>query len=213
VLLLTLSSFISLSLFHCVQSHMCVTALDQAFPDRARFITHFENAMSADSVLLRVSSPSSLVQQQKRHLDPLLQFFKERYQCDLSTTLLFEKPGQVEAARKVQWSLIQSLSGWQLAALDSLCTVTKSFVISWSLLANRLSVASAFEASRVEENWQMRSFGKVEGVYGHGIDMEFARMSIAAGKTFFNLVTEEGNNPLLVATPTAHEQKRTTANA
>jgi hypothetical protein len=32
-------------------TNICVTALDQAFTDRARFLTHFKNAMQTDSVL------------------------------------------------------------------------------------------------------------------------------------------------------------------
>lgn len=122
---------------------------------------------------------------------------RDRYNCDLKTTLEIETPAQSEEARASQMRLLESLSGWQLAALDALTTVTKSFIISWALLAERLTVSQAFEAARLEENFQMRQYGKVEGVYGHGIDMEFTRMSIAAAKTFNNLVSPLEPEPML----------------
>lgn len=179
-------------------TNICVTAIDQAYTDRARFLTHFRSAIATDSVLLRVKAPSGLVHQQRKQWDTLLHWMKERYGCDLHTTYEFETPRQsAEVARRKQ-ELLESLTGWQLAALDSLTTVTKSFVISWALLTSRLTIHQAFEAARLEENFQMRQYGQVDGVYGHGIEMEFTRLSIAAAKTWVNLVTTDTKaNPLL----------------
>jgi len=176
-------------------TEMVVTALDQALVDRERFIGHFRSAMHTDSVLLRVSAPSGLVTQQRRQWDPLLVWFRHRYDCALQTTLEIESPVQSAETIAAQQRLLHCLNGWQLAALDQLCTVTKSFVISWAVLAERLTVAQAFEAARLEENWQMRAYGKVEGIYGHGIDMEFVRMNVAAAKTLFNLLQDGQNKP------------------
>jgi ATP synthase F1 complex assembly factor 2 len=179
-------------------TNICVTALDQAFTDRARFLTHFRGVMSTDSVFMKVKQPSGLVQQQRKQWEPLLQWMHQRYGCDLQTTFEFETPKQSDAAVARQRELLESLTGWQLAALDSLTTVTKSFVISWSVVTGRLSIHQAFEAARLEENFQMRQYGQVDGVYGHGIEMEFTRMTIAAAKTWINLVTADDNaNPLL----------------
>ena len=139
-------------------------------------------------------------------------WFHERYDCALKTTLEIETPQQHAAALQIQRDLLASLTGWQLAALDALTTVTKSFVISWALLAERLTIAQAFEAARLEENFQMRQFGKVEGVYGHGIDMEFTRMSIAAAKTFSNMCSSPTDvqptlQPYKTALPASSEQQ------
>jgi ATP synthase F1 complex assembly factor 2 len=139
-----------------------------------------------------------LVLQQRRQWDPLLTWFRQRYDCPLTTTLEIETPQQHEHTVRTQQHLLHCLNGWQLAVLDNLCTVTKSFVISWSLLAERLTVAQAFEAARLEENWQMRAYGKVEGIYGHGIDMEFVRMNINASKTMFNLLQDGPTPPELM---------------
>jgi ATP synthase F1 complex assembly factor 2 len=147
---------------------------------------------------LRVHNPSGLVAQQRKQWDPLLQWMRDRYACELTTTFEIETPTQSDDAIAKQHALLASLSGWQLAALDSLTTVTKSFVISWALLTDRITITQAFEAARLEENFQMRQYGQVEGVYGHGIEMEFTRMSMAAAKTWVNCVTTDPNeNPLL----------------
>jgi chaperone required for assembly of F1-ATPase len=68
-----------------------------------------------------------------------------------------------------QRELLCSLSGWQLAALDAMVVVTKSFTISWGLITNKLSIEQAFQAGRLEENWQISQCGRVDGVYGHGM--------------------------------------------
>lgn len=149
---------------------------------------------------LRVDGPSGLVSQQRKQWDPLLLWFRDRYGCDLATTLEIETPTQSAEATQIQQALLTSLTGWQMAALDTITTVTKSFVISWALLAGRISINQAFEAARLEENFQMRQYGQVEGVYGHGIDMEFTRLTLAAAKTWVNLVTvDQKENPLLQA--------------
>ena len=139
--------------------------------------------------------------QQKKQWDPLLQWFRDRYGCQFRTTLEFETPEQDAKTVEIQQSLLESLTPWQLAALDSLTTVTKSFLISWALITDRLSINQAFEAARLEENFQMRQYGQVEGIYGHGIEMEFTRMTLAAAKTWVNLVTiDREANPLLKPT-------------
>lgn len=192
-------------------TNIAVTALDQSFVDRQRFLSHFRAVMATDSVFLRVDSPSGLVAAQRKHWDPLLAWFKASYGCDLRTTQEIETPTQSPEALAIQRQLLESLNGWQLAALDALTTVTKSFAVSWALLADRLTITAAFEAARVEENFQMRQYGKVEGVYGHGIDMEWTRMSIAAAKTFANMVgppVEGSSKPAVVhsvAAAEAHE--------
>jgi len=186
-------------------TNIAVTALDQAFVDRERFFGHFDGCIKTDSVFMRVRHPPGLVTQQRRHWDPLLLWFRDRYRCTLQTTFELRAPDQSEDSVAIQKELLRSLDGWQLAALDVATTVSKSFVISWALLANRLSVQQAAEAARVEENYQQRQYGTVEGVYGHGIEVEYTKMTLAAAKMFCNLVT---NLPTETQQPAATGQQQ-----
>ena len=54
----------------------------------------------------------------------------------------------------------------------------------------QLDVKKGYECSRLEENFQMRRYGRVEGVFGHGIDIEYVRMKIAAARTFINMLRQ-----------------------
>jgi ATP synthase F1 complex assembly factor 2 len=112
----------------------------------------------------------------------------------MNTTTQFAPPSQSpETLNKIQ-KMLAELNGWELAALDVLTTVTKSFITSYCLLfnhPNKINIEKAWESARLEENYQMNKWGKVEGIYGHGVDMEYVRMSLAAAKTFINFLRLE----------------------
>jgi ATP synthase F1 complex assembly factor 2 len=66
----------------------------------------------------------------------------------------------------IEWCT--SLDAWQLTALHSVVTNTKSFLLGWALLTSNLSVTEAIVAARVEEEFQITKSGMVEG--GHDYD-------------------------------------------
>lgn len=93
-------------------------------------------------------------------------------------------PSLVEAATR--WT--ESLDAWQLVALHSICSQSKSFLVGFGMLDSMVptiqgdgthhqqqhpvppfgDIASASEASRVEEEFQISMWGLVEG--GHDYD-------------------------------------------
>jgi ATP synthase F1 complex assembly factor 2 len=76
-------------------------------------------------------------------------------------------PNLVEKAK--EWTY--SLDAWHLGALSSMTSQAKSFLVGWAILepGSPLSeISKAMEASRVEEEFQISSWGLVEG--GHDYD-------------------------------------------
>ncbi|CAJ1933922.1 unnamed protein product [Cylindrotheca closterium] len=68
-----------------------------------------------------------------------------------------------------EWTF--ALDAWHLAALSSMCSQGKSFLLGWAVLESGSpfkEVRQAIEASRVEEEFQISSWGLVEG--GHDYD-------------------------------------------
>lgn len=157
---------------------------------------------------LRSSSPARLVSLQKKQWDSLMTFFKKRYACQFNTTHMIEAPTQPASALHIERLMLDSLSNWELAALDALTTVTKSFLISWSVLCDYIDVSAAYDAARLEENYQMDQYGRVDGIYGHGIDIEFTKMTIAAAKLFHSALNPTPhNNPFLRIKDDQHAQQ------
>lgn len=68
-----------------------------------------------------------------------------------------------------EWTF--TLDAWHLAAFASICSQGKSFLLGWAVLESGSpfkEITDAIEASRVEEEFQISSWGLVEG--GHDYD-------------------------------------------
>ena len=190
---------------------IAVTAIDLAAVDPDAFHRHFNGAMRCDLLCVRVDSPASLAKLQEKHWTPLLRWLKDTYGVALNTTTALAAPQQSEHAMSTLHYLLQQQDAWTLAALDCITTATKSLVIALATLGGRLTMEQAWDAARVEESYQIRQSGRVDGIYGHGIDEEFVRMEIAAAKTFVNLLgsTEQAADTSFTQRKAAAEMRST----
>merc|ERR1712130_224938 len=129
----------------------------------------------------------ALARLQKKYLNPVLQWLDTKYGAKINrsdTTIAVAQPKETKEKIK---EVLSNLDDWQFASLDSLCGITRSLVVSLAIVEGQLGVKKGFECARLEEEYQIRRWGEVEGIYGHGIDREYARMKIAAARTFINL--------------------------
>ncbi len=58
-------------------------------------------------------------------------------------------------------SAVQPLDVFSLSALDTVASVTKSAVVSMAFTDGVITVEDAWEAARVDENFQIKEYGKV----------------------------------------------------
>jgi hypothetical protein len=61
-------------------------------------------------------------------------------------------------------------------------------VIAWAAFQGVLTLPRAFEASRVEEQYNLRKYGHVSGMYGHDVDIEYNRQQLSTYFTYLNLL-------------------------
>lgn len=85
---------------------------------------------------------------------------------------------------------VAKLNKFEISALDTIATCTKSISIALAVMHQRITVEQAWEAARIEENYQIRQYGHVEGIYGHSIDMEYVRHRVATAASLLNLLRE-----------------------
>mmetsp|Transcript_7371 Transcript_7371/g.13967 ORF Transcript_7371/g.13967 Transcript_7371/m.13967 type:complete len:191 (+) Transcript_7371:95-667(+) len=172
--------------------HLMTITLDHVGLHRDKMVKSMMGYFHTDSVCLRDDQEDSLIKLQRKFWDPVLDYLKVSYAVKLNTTeegtSSFCSPSQPTASQENMQRLIDSLDDYELAALDSLTGLSKSLAISIAILDGQLDIKRGWECSRLEENYQMRRYGVVEGAFGHGIDIEYCRMKIAAARTFMNLL-------------------------
>ena len=144
-----------------------------------------------------MEEPTALSKLQRKHWDPLLRHLSSSYSLELQPTFDFAPPSS-DAHQSRLRAILAAQDEWTLAALDSVASLSKSLVVALCVLDGRLSVEQAYEAARVEENYQMRLYGTVSGVYGHTIDIEWTRMVMAAARTLVNLARPPKEEALVV---------------
>lgn len=82
-----------------------------------------------------------------------------------------------------EWT--RALDAWHLAALSSICSQAKSFLLGWALLESGSPLRETkqvVEASRVEEEFQISSWGLVEG--GHDYDRLNCSIQLHSAEVF-----------------------------
>jgi ATP synthase F1 complex assembly factor 2 len=82
-----------------------------------------------------------------------------------------------------EWT--QTLDAWHLVALSSMCSQAKSFLVAWAMLEPNSplkDMTKAIAASRVEEEFQISSWGLVEG--GHDYDRLNCSIQLHSAKLF-----------------------------
>ena len=94
---------------------------------------------------------------------------------------------QTEDTRRKIRAVLESMDDWELAVMDTVSSVSRSLAVSLAVMHGQLEVNRAYECCRLEENYQMRKYGRVDGLFGHGIDIEYTKMKLGAARTFLNL--------------------------
>jgi ATP synthase F1 complex assembly factor 2 len=173
--------------------HLATLALDQVPVQRESMVSNMLGYIHTDSACIRDKELPSLVRLQYKHWDPVVQWMSEKLGEEVQVTpehscsvnIVQQTPAVVA---KIE-AILDNMSDWELATLDSLTAISKSICVSLAVLEGQLDVKKGYECSRLEENFQMRRYGRVDGVFGHGIDIEYVRMKTAAARTFINLLS------------------------
>lgn len=127
-----------------------------------------------------------LRQRQDRHYGPLLDWFQTVFDTQLGVAVGFQDVVHAESAYLAVEDCVDGASPWVKAALGQLVGTTKSSVISLAMLYGAVDVDGAFEASRVEEEWQIEENGFVED--GHDTSRAHTKLQLSSVATFLNFL-------------------------
>jgi ATP synthase F1 complex assembly factor 2 len=170
---------------------IAVNAIDLIRPNPTDYLKHFQSNILIDHICIRVSSPQSLVSLQKKHWNPIIEWINNTYNLNYSSSYELAAPQISSQSVSNVNKLLSHQSEWMLSTLDNVTTLTKSFAIALALITGRISTEEAYEAARLEENYQIKQYGLVEGIYGHSVDIDFIKLQLAVAKSFANLLNYE----------------------
>lgn len=141
--------------------------------------------LSTDTLCFRVRDPEELEKIQEEKWDPIVEWFMNEFDVDISVTPdIFATPVPEDAKE----AITKHLSSYDLPSLIALNFVVenlKSTILSLALLKRRLSVEEAISLSRLETEFQTAKWGNIE--WAHDIDLTQTRARVAAGILFVHL--------------------------
>lgn len=122
---------------------------------------------------------------QRQRGDPLLKFMAEKYDIHLNTFTDFGFLGQHESYLKLD-EILKNVDPYVLLCIFTIAQSTKSTVVALALLNEVISLQDAIIVSRLEEMYQQKFFGVVEGA--HDYDEARTIGDVASAKWFLNLL-------------------------
>jgi chaperone required for assembly of F1-ATPase len=120
-----------------------------------------ERYLAGDLLFYRAEGPQGLVERQRQHWDPLIDWARETYGANFVLTEGVLPVAQPQEALVALRAAIP-MEPWRLGALSSIVTLTGSTLIALALAAGRLDAETAWAAAHVDEDWQMQQWGRDE---------------------------------------------------
>lgn len=141
--------------------------------------------LTTDTLCFRVDEPEELKMAQKEKWNPLVDWFMNEFDVDLTVTSdIFVSP----VPEETKHTLKKFLATYDLPSLVALNFVTenlKSTILSLATLKRRVSVEEAISLSRLETEFQTSKWGNIE--WAHDIDLMQTRARVSAGILFLHL--------------------------
>jgi len=134
-------------------------ALDQAVDERAEISAKIALYGETDLLCYHAESPQELSQRQKAAWQPLLDWSAEALSAPLVVTSGIVHVSQPQTSLENLSAAVHTTSGYALTALYDWVTISGSLVLGLAVLRGRLDAATAWELSRVDENWQIEQWG------------------------------------------------------
>lgn len=162
---------------------LCNTSLDNPnHLDKSDMVTYLLNFLPTDTVLFQSQEESELYELQKNEWDPIIEWFNKRYDTNLKKTLDITPPkladsDRMNVAKYLMSNTIETLHGF-IFAVDTL----KSIILACATIDRSISVEKAVYLARLEEEYQLRHWGKVE--WSHDLSQQELQARLAASVLF-----------------------------
>lgn len=171
-----------------VRSSMHLTALCNTFLDNPNrldkpdMVNYLLNFLPTDTVLFQSDAEAALAEFQRNEWDPVIDWFNNRFETNLVKTMDISPPNLSDSDRmKVSKYLLsnttETLHGF-IFAVETL----KSIILTCATIDRFINVEKAVHLARLEEEYQLRHWGKVE--WSHDLSQQELQARLAASVLF-----------------------------
>ncbi|KAL2635127.1 hypothetical protein R1flu_006606 [Riccia fluitans] len=160
--------------------------IDQIPIDKEKIIASLLKYCHTDALCCRAEPGSKLADKQTRYWDPLLDWAEKELGARLIVSSSIFGANQPQHVLNALEKTLRNLNDWELAAVDSLASSSRSLVVALAVARNHLKIDQALDIIRLEEEHQIDEWGLVEG--GHDIDIADLRVRISAASIFLRLL-------------------------
>lgn len=164
---------------------LATTTIDQVPFDREGIIESLLKYFHSDTVCCRSQNPLLAIQQ-TQEWDPLLDWVESQIGARPTSSSDLFVPDQPEKVLEAMGRALEATNDWELSAIDSLAGTARSLVVALAIARERLGPSEAIKIIRLEEDFQVESWGFVEG--GHDIDIADLRVRISAPSVFLRFL-------------------------
>lgn len=135
------------------------SAIDKVGPQRAEVAALIAAYGGSDLLCYRAERPQALVARQAEIWDPLLAWAEARFAAPLAVTTGVIPVAQPEASLARLTEQVTALSDFELAAFHDLVAISGSLVLALALTHRQIAAEAAWDASRIDEDWQIAEWG------------------------------------------------------
>jgi len=170
------------------RSRMMLTALSNTAidnpnhlkkPDIINFLLHYAET---DTVLFQNKAEERLYDIQVEQWDPLIEWFNKRYSVELEKTVDISVPVFPDGAKMQISKYLNSHSLTALHGIQFAVETVKSVVLAFACLDRVLTPEKAVLLSRLEEEYQLGHWGRVE--WAHDLNQQDLQNRLAAAVFF-----------------------------
>jgi chaperone required for assembly of F1-ATPase len=138
--------------------------IDGVAPAPQPVADEIEKYLGTDMLFYRAAEPEGLVALQRQHWDPVIDWAREtfgaRFVLAEGVMHVAQPAESIAKARGVISTGSDIVGAWRLGALHVVTAITGSALLALALAEDRLSPDEAWTAAHVDEDWNVRSWGR-----------------------------------------------------
>lgn len=143
------------------------TAIDRVAPARSHVIDELTAYAETDLLCHRADHPADLAARQDAAWQPLLDWAARTYSASLKVTVGILPQPQPEQALAALRGAVGGYGDMMLAGLHSATVGSGSLIIGLALAEGRIDAGGAFEASQIDETYQIERWGEDAELEAH----------------------------------------------
>ena len=160
------------------------TAMEWTPSMREKIIDGILSQFEADNFLFSYPEHEILLRETvEKYQLPIVRWFEDKYQVKLNMAENVSKEQPAKALLAVS-EFLSGLDDWQLTAVETIVTNSKSVLLAMAIQQDEVDVEHAVKAAQTEQDVQTAKWGTMEN--GHDLETFYNKIELSAGAFFLH---------------------------